>query len=96
MKKNNRIAIGWHEINEGELDTANVVMNWGTDKQAIEAATRGFNVIQTPGKPFYFDHYQSADPTDSLAIHGYNPTEIIYRFFKSFRKNSYTEIPILE
>jgi hexosaminidase len=55
-------------------------MNWGTEKQAIEAASKGFNVINTPGKPFYFDHYQSQDPKDSLAIHGYNPLEAVYNY----------------
>jgi hexosaminidase len=80
LQKNNRIAIGWHEINEGDIDTSTIVMNWGTEKQAIEAAKKGFRVIQTPGKPFYFDHYQSADPSDSLSIHGYNPLEAIYNF----------------
>lgn len=80
LQKNNRIAIGWHEINEGDIDTATIVMNWGTDKQAIEAAKKGFSVIQTPGKPFYFDHYQSGDPSDSLAIHGYNSLEAVYHF----------------
>jgi hexosaminidase len=80
LKSKGRKAIGWHEINEGELDTATIVMNWGADKQAIEAATKGFNVIMTPGKPFYFDHYQSGDPADSLAIHGYNPTEAVYNY----------------
>ena len=80
LQSKGRKAIGWHEINEGELDTSTIVMNWGADKQAIEAATKGFNVIMTPGKPFYFDHYQSSDPSDSLAIHGYNPTEAVYLY----------------
>ncbi len=80
LQSKGRKAIGWHEINEGELDTSTVVMNWGADKQAIEAATKGFNVIMTPGKPFYFDHYQSGDPLDSLAIHGYNSTEAVYTY----------------
>lgn len=78
LQSKGRKAIGWHEINEGELDTSTIVMNWGADKQAIEAASKGFNVIMTPGKPFYFDHYQSGDSSDSLAIHGYNPTEAVY------------------
>ncbi len=80
LKNNGREAIGWHEINEGELDTSTIVMNWGGDKQAIEAATKGFNVIMTPGNPYYFDHYQSTDPKDSLAIHGHNPTEAVYMY----------------
>lgn len=80
LAKKNRQTIGWHEINEGDLDTSTIVMNWGTEKQAIEAASKGFSVINTPGKPFYFDHYQSMDPNDSLAIHGYNPLEAVYQY----------------
>lgn len=80
LKGRGKQTIGWHEINEGDLDTSTVVMNWGTDKQAIEAASKGFSVINTPGKPFYFDHYQSLDPKDSLAIHGYNPLEAVYKY----------------
>lgn len=80
LKSKGKQTIGWHEINEGDLDTSTIVMNWGTDKHAIEAASKGFSVINTPGKPFYFDHYQSLDPKDSLAIHGYNPLEAVYRY----------------
>lgn len=80
LAKKGRQTIGWHEINEGDLDTTTIVMNWGTEKQAIEAASKGFNVINTPGKPFYFDHYQSLNPNDSLAIHGYNPLEAVYKY----------------
>ena len=55
-------------------------MNWGDDKKAIEAATKGYSVIMSPGKPYYFDHYQSKDPGDSLAIKGYNPLEAVYKY----------------
>lgn len=80
LKLKGKQTIGWHEINEGDLDTSTIVMNWGTEKQAIAAASKGFQVINTPGKPFYFDHYQSQDPNDSLAIHGYNPLEAVYNY----------------
>jgi hexosaminidase len=55
-------------------------MNWGNEKTAEQCLQKGFSIIQTPGKPLYFDHYQSLDPKDSLAIHGYNPLEAVYRF----------------
>ncbi|HCT23047.1 MAG TPA: beta-N-acetylhexosaminidase, partial [Chitinophagaceae bacterium] len=72
-------VIGWHEIMEGKLDTSTIVMNWGNDAKAVEAAEKGYPIIMTPGKPYYFDHYQSKDdPKDSLAIHGYNPLEAVY------------------
>ncbi|MBF8961996.1 beta-N-acetylhexosaminidase [Pontibacter sp. FD36] len=73
-------VIGWHEILEGDLSTSTLIMNWGGEKEGIAAATRGHQVIMAPGKPLYFDHYQSKDPNDSLAIHGYNPLDAVYNF----------------
>lgn len=80
LKQLNRKAIGWHEIAAGDLDTSTLIMNWADDKQAMTAARKGFNIIMTPGKPFYFDAYQSKNPADSLAIHGYNPLEAVYNY----------------
>lgn len=80
LKEKNKKVIGWHEIMEGKLDTSTIVMNWNNDAKAIEAASKGFNVIMTPGVPYYFDHYQSKDPKDSLAIKGYNPLEAVYKY----------------
>ncbi|ULQ57717.1 beta-N-acetylhexosaminidase [Flavihumibacter rivuli] len=80
LKQLNRRAVGWHEIAEGDLDTSTLIMNWGDEKQAVMAARKGFDIIMTPGKPYYFDHYQSKDPKDSLAIHGYNPLEAVYQY----------------
>jgi hexosaminidase len=80
LKEKNKKVVGWHEIMEGKLDTSTIVMNWSNDEKAIEAAAKGFSVIMTPGKPYYFDHYQSKDPKDSLAIHGYNPLESVYLY----------------
>ena len=73
-------VIGWHEILEGDLDKSAVVMNWADDKNGVKAAMLKHPVIMTPGKPLYFDHYQSQDPNDSLAIHGYNPLEAVYKY----------------
>lgn len=80
LKEKGKKVIGWHEIMEGKPDTSTIVMNWANDEKALEAAQKGFKIIMTPGKPYYFDHYQSKDPADSLAIHGYNPLEAVYRY----------------
>lgn len=80
LKQLHKKSVGWHEIAEGDLDTTTLIMNWSDDKQALAVAKKGFEIIQTPGKPFYFDHYQSKDPNDSLAIHGYNPVEAVYQY----------------
>lgn len=80
LKQMNRKTVGWHEITEGDVDTSALIMNWADDAKALSAAKKGFSIIMTPGKPFYFDHYQSKDANDSLAIHGYNPTEAVYNY----------------
>ncbi|RNI28649.1 beta-N-acetylhexosaminidase [Rufibacter latericius] len=80
LAKKNKKVIGWHEILEGELDTTAVIMNWGGAKEGIAAAQRRHPVIMAPGKPLYFDNYQSKDPKDSLAIHGYNPLDAVYQY----------------
>lgn len=80
LKQMNRTTVGWHEITEGDVDTSALIMNWADDAKALSAAKKGFSIIMTPGKPFYFDHYQSKDPNDSLAIHGYNSTEAVYNY----------------
>ncbi|MBY0536194.1 MAG: family 20 glycosylhydrolase [Chitinophagaceae bacterium] len=80
VKGMGRKVIGWHEIAEGKVDTTTLIMNWADDKKAIEVAQKGFSVIQTPGKPFYFDHYQSLTNKDSLAIHGFNPVDSVYNY----------------
>ncbi|MDX5420950.1 MAG: beta-N-acetylhexosaminidase [Hymenobacteraceae bacterium] len=80
LAEKNKKVIGWHEILEGDLDNSALIMNWGGEKEGIAAATRRHQVIMTPGKPLYFDHYQSKDPNDSLAIHGYNPMEAVYKY----------------
>lgn len=80
LNQMNRKTVGWHEITEGDVDTSALIMNWADDAKALSAAKKGYSIIMTPGKPFYFDHYQSKDPNDSLAIHGYNPTEAVYNY----------------
>jgi hexosaminidase len=61
------------------LDTAAIFMNWRGVKAAIAAAENGHQVIMAPGKPLYFDFYQSKQK-DSLAIGGYNPWDSVYLF----------------
>ncbi len=80
LKEKNKKVIGWHEIMEGKLDSSTIVMNWSNDAKALEAASKGYSVIMTPGVPYYFNHYQSKDPNDSLAISGYNSLEAVYRY----------------
>jgi hexosaminidase len=72
-------VIGWDEILEPGLNSSAIIMNWRGVKSAISAAENGHLVIMSPGKPFYFDTYQSSQK-DSLAIGGYNPLDSVYLF----------------
>lgn len=79
LREKGKKVIGWDEILEPGLDTSAIIMNWRGVKAAITAAENGHEVIMVPGKPLYFDFYQSTE-RDSLAIGGYNPLDSVYLF----------------
>ena len=72
--------IGWDEILEGGLAPNATVMSWRGTKGAVEAAKEHHNVILTPQSHCYFDHYQSTNENEPLAIGGFLPLEKVYRF----------------
>ena len=72
--------IGWDEILEGGLAPNATVMSWRGTSGAIQAAKEGHDVILTPGSHCYFDHYQSDNENEPLAIGGFLPLEKVYRF----------------
>jgi hexosaminidase len=75
-----RNIIGWDEILEGGLAPKATVMSWRGTEGGIAAAQQHHNAIMTPGKPLYWDHYQSKDSTEPHAIGGYNPIENVYAY----------------
>ncbi|MFP4844205.1 beta-N-acetylhexosaminidase [Winogradskyella sp. PE311] len=75
-----RQIIGWDEILEGGLAPNATVMSWRGFDGAIEAAKQKHNVILTPGSHCYFDHYQSENEDEPLAIGGFLPLEKVYDF----------------
>jgi hexosaminidase len=75
-----RLIIGWDEILEGGLAPNATVMSWRGFDGAIEAAKQHHNVILTPGSHCYFDHYQSENKDEPLAIGGFLPLEKVYNF----------------
>lgn len=79
LKEKGKKVIGWDEILEPGLDTSAIIMNWRGVQAAITAAEKGHQVIMSPGKPLYFDFYQSRQK-DSLAIGGFNPWDSVYLF----------------
>lgn len=73
--------IGWDEILEGGLAPNAAVMSWRGTQGGIEAAKQKHFVVMSPGRPCYFDHYQSKDISkEPLAIGGYNPLDSVYAY----------------
>jgi hexosaminidase len=77
---NNRKLIGWDEILEGGLAPEATVMSWRGESGGIEAAKMGHDVVMTPGKPCYFDHYQAGPEGEPLAIGGFNTLKTVYDY----------------
>lgn len=74
-----RTLIGWSEILQGGLSPNAVVMDWIGGGR--EAAGAGHDVVMTPTRYCYFDHYQSTNhAAEPRAIGGYLPLEKVYKF----------------
>jgi hexosaminidase len=72
--------IGWDEILEGGLSKNAAVMSWRGTEGGIDAAKQGHYTVMSPGSHCYFDHYQSKDRNEPLAIGGFTPLEKVYEF----------------
>ncbi|MFZ4724441.1 MAG: beta-N-acetylhexosaminidase, partial [Paludibacter sp.] len=75
-----RQIIGWDEILEGGLAPNATVMSWRGIAGGIAAAKAGHDVIMTPNKYCYFDHYQADPATEPMTIGGYTPLQKAYEF----------------
>lgn len=73
--------IGWDELMECNVDNTSTIMSWRGAKPGAEAAKQGHDVIMTPNKPMYFDHYQT-DKTwnEPLSIGGLETVSDVYAF----------------
>jgi len=80
LTQRGRKLIGWDEILEGGLSPNATVMSWRGFEGGIAAAKLGHYVVMSPGSHCYFDHYQSTNPNEPLAIGGYTPLEKVYEF----------------
>jgi uncharacterized Ntn-hydrolase superfamily protein len=57
------------------------VMSWRGITGGLAAARASHDVIMTPQKPTYFDHYQSLNKdAEPLAIGGFNPIDSVYAY----------------
>ncbi len=75
-----RKIIGWDEILEGGLAPNATVMSWRGEEGGITAAQQHHDVVMTPGKYVYLDHYQSRDSSEPLAIGGFLPLNTVYGY----------------
>jgi hexosaminidase len=75
-----RKIIGWDEILEGGLTPNAAVMSWRGFEGGTEAAKQQHNVVMSPGSHCYFDHYQSKNADEPLAIGGFTSLEKVYEF----------------
>ncbi len=73
-------AIGWDEILEGGLADGAAVMSWQGEQGGIAAAKASHYVVMSPGSHCYFDHYQSQNTGEPLAIGGFLPIEKVYSY----------------
>lgn len=92
LNSRQRKLIGWDEILEGGLATHAAVMSWRGTEGGIAAAKSGHYAVMSPGKPCYFDHYQSEDRAEEpLAIGGFNSVEAVYAYQPTPAELSATE-----
>jgi len=80
INNNGKKIIGWDEILEGGLAPNATLMSWRGTQGAIDAAKEGHEVILTPGSHAYFDHYQSNNADEPIAIGGFLPLKKVYSF----------------
>lgn len=80
LNSQGRRMIGWDEILEGGLAPGATVMSWRGEEGGIAAAKQGHDVIMTPDKYLYFDHYQGDRAKEPLAIGGSVPLDKVYSY----------------
>ncbi len=80
LSSKGRKIIGWDEILEGGLTPNAAVMSWRGFEGGTEAAKLNHYVVMSPGSHCYFDHYQSKNASEPLAIGGYTSLEKVYDF----------------
>lgn len=80
LRARGRRLVGWDEILDGGLPPGATVMSWRGTAGGIAAARGGHDVVMAPDSHTYFDHYQSQEPGEPLAIGGFLPLEKVYEF----------------
>lgn len=81
VQAHGKTLIGWSEIREGGLSPGATLMDWIGG--GSESAASGQDVVMSPTKFCYFDHYQSTNrAAEPKAIGSYLPLSRIYLHFE--------------
>lgn len=80
VESKGRHIIGWDEILNGGLAPHATVMSWRGIEGGKRAVEMGHDVIMTPEKWCYLDHYQDAPFHEPEAISGYTPLSKLYGY----------------
>ncbi len=74
-----KIALGWDEILEGDLQTEAWIMAWRNEGAVKNALEKGFKTIVTPNNTLYFDWKQTAEEGEKGGF-GVINTKKVYTF----------------
>jgi N-acetyl-beta-hexosaminidase len=80
LDKRNRRMVGWDELVDDGLDTTAIIMSWRGTEGGLVAATRGHDVVMTPGSHCYFDHAHSRNENEPLSIGGNTPLQKVFAY----------------
>ena len=80
VRSRGRRIIGWDEILRPGLDKSAIVMSWHGVSGAHAAAVAGNDAVLAPDPALYFDHRQSALPTEPPGRLDVISLEKVYRF----------------
>ncbi|HEX7652182.1 MAG TPA: beta-N-acetylhexosaminidase, partial [Verrucomicrobiae bacterium] len=79
VRSHGKTLIGWTEIAEGGMPKEAAIMDWIGGGR--EAAAAGRDVVMSPTKYCYLDHYQNTNhAAEPKAIGGYLPLAQVYQF----------------
>ncbi len=79
LHEKGKIAIGWDEILEGDLQTEAWIMAWRNEGAVKNALEKGFKTIVTPNNTLYFDWKQTAEEGEKGGF-GVINTKKVYSF----------------
>jgi hexosaminidase len=75
-----RRMFGWDELVDDGLTTSALIMSWRGTEGGLKAASRGHDVVMTPGSHCYFDHAYSKTKYEPLSIGGNTPTKKVLAY----------------